>query len=121
VTDFLWVTEMTLYCWDWFERKFILAPVQDQLQWDERVLMKGLRVSKGESVVAEVASGELLICLLRGAMRMKMAGGQLTVRHNEAVIIPKGFSHSAEALEDSFALQMVREQEMSERDCLWGV
>ena len=121
MAEHYWVTEMTLYCWDWFERKFILAPIQDQLQWDERVLMKSLQVGKGESVSAEVASGELLICLLRGAWRMKMAGGHLTVRHNEAVIIPKGFSHSAEALEDSFALQMVREQEASERDCLWGV
>lgn len=112
---------MTLYCWDWFERKFVTAPIQDQLQWDERVLMKSFQVSKGESVIAEVASGELLICLLRGAWQMEMAGSRLTVHDNEAVIIPKGFSHSAEAIEDSFALQMVREQENGERDCLWGV
>jgi quercetin dioxygenase-like cupin family protein len=112
---------MTLYCWDSFERKFMPAPIQDQLQWDERVSMKSLQVSKGESVSAGVASGESLICLLRGAWQVKMAGSQLTVRHDEAVIIPKGFSHSAEAIEDSFALQMVREQETSERDCLWGV
>jgi quercetin dioxygenase-like cupin family protein len=112
---------MTLYCWDWYERKFVTAPIQDQLQWDERVLMKSLQVSKGESVIAEVASGELLICLLRGAWQMEMAGSRLTVHDNEAIIIPKGFSHSAEAIEDSFALQMVRDQETSERDCLWGV
>lgn len=91
------------------------------MKWDERVSVKSLQVSKGDRVSAELASGESLICLLRGAWRMKMAGGQLTVHHNEAVVIPKGFSHSAEAIEDSFALQMVREQETSDRDCLWGV
>jgi hypothetical protein len=45
----------------------------------------------------------------------------LTVRHDEAVIIPSGFSHSAEAIEDSFALQMEDEQEHPSNDSRWAV
>ena len=54
------------------------------------------------------------------AWRMQIANSQLTVRHDEAVIIPSGFSHSAEAIEDSFA-QMEDEQEHSGSDSRWAV
>jgi quercetin dioxygenase-like cupin family protein len=112
---------MTLYCWDSFERRFLPFPVQDHMPSDERVRLTSFQVSKGESLSADVASDELLIYVLRGAWRMKIAGSHLVVRDNEAVIIPSGFGHSAEAIEDSFALRMQREQGAGEGDYMWGV
>ena len=112
---------MKLYCWNSFERKFTSAPIQDYIPPAERVLLMSLEVGKGECVNGPAASGERMICLLRGAWRMKIADSQLIVRRNEAVIIPSGFDHSAEAIEDSFALQMVPEQESDKEDYLWGV
>ena len=111
---------MKLYCWDSFEKKFLPAPDRQQIPSGERVLLKSLEVGKGERISGEAATGELMICMLRGAWRMKIAGSPLTVRNNEVVIIPSGFCHSAEAIEDSFALQMARECEGGE-DYLWGV
>lgn len=114
---------MTLYRWDSVERKF--TPRSAQINMDgggeagERV--RRIHVGKGQRVRAEVASGELLIRVVEGAWRMQIANSQLTVRHDEAVIIPSGFSHSAEALEDSFALQTEDVQEHTAHDSRWAV
>ena len=111
---------MTLYHWDSLERRFLPVPVQDHLPSGERVRMMSLRVEKGERVSAVAASDDQMICLLRGSWRMIIANNELLVRRNEAVVIPSGFDHSLEAIEDSFALRMVREPERDE-ECLWGV
>lgn len=113
--------EMTLYRWDCVERKFRRTSVQNEAPDRGRVLLKRLRVGKGERIRAEVATGELFIRVLEGAWRMQIADSQLTVRHNEAVIIPSGFSHSAEAIEDSFAVQMVDARDHTGPDSLWAV
>ncbi len=102
-------------------REFRPVPAQDYMPSGERVLLMSLHVGKGEQVSGSPVSGERLICLLRGAWRMKIAGNQLVVRRNEAVIIPLGFEHSAEAIEDSLALHIVREQETEDEPPLWGV
>jgi quercetin dioxygenase-like cupin family protein len=109
---------MTLYRWDSVERKFTPTSVQNNMPPGER--LRRLRVGKGQRVRAEVATGELFIRVIEGAWRMQIANSQLTVRHDEAVIIPSGFSHSAEAIEDSFAVQM-EEQEHSANDSRWAV
>ena len=109
---------MTLYRWDSVERKFTPTSVKNNMPPGDRV--RRLRVGKGQRVRAEVATGELFIRVIEGAWRMQIANSQLTVRHDEAVIIPSGFSHSAEAIEDSFALQM-EEQEHPANDSRWAV
>jgi len=110
---------MTLYRWDSVERKFTPTSVQNNMPPGERV--RRLRVGKGQRVRAEVATGELFIRVIEGAWRMQIANSQLTVRHDEAVIIPSGFSHSAEAIEDSFAVQMEDDQEHPAIDSRWAV
>jgi len=110
---------MTLYRWDSVERKFTPTSVRKQIAPGERV--RQLRVGKGQHVRAEVATGYLCIQVIEGAWRMQIADSQLTVRNDEAVIIPSGFSHSAEAIEDSYALQMEDDQEHGGVDSRWAV
>src|SRR5262245_7890842 len=95
--------EMTLYRWNSTKRKFEPTRVKSPILKGEHV--RKLHVEKGQRVRAEVATGELFIRVVEGAWRIQIANSQLTVRHDEAVIIPSGFSHSAVALEDSYALQ----------------
>ncbi len=110
---------MTLYRWDSVKRKFTSSSVGNDMPAGERV--RRLRVGKGQRLHAEVATGELFIRVIEGAWRMQIANSQLTVRHDEAVIIPSGFSHSAEAIEDSLALQTEDEQEHPIQDSRWAV
>jgi quercetin dioxygenase-like cupin family protein len=110
---------MTLYRWDSAERKFRSTSVKRTIKPGEGA--RRLRVEKGQRVRAEVATGDLLIQMIEGAWRMQIANSQLTVRHDEAIIIPSGFSHSALAIEDSFAVQMEDDQEHNIHDSRWAV
>jgi len=108
---------MTLYSWNSTERRFTSTSVQAKMPSGEHV--RPMRVGKGQRVKAEVATGELFIRVIEGAWQMQIANNELTVRNDEAVIIPSGFSHSAEAIEDSLAVQM--ENEPSIHDSQWAV
>jgi mannose-6-phosphate isomerase-like protein (cupin superfamily) len=110
---------MKLYRWDSAERKFMPSSVQADMPPGDRV--RQMHVGKGQRLRAEVATGELFIRVIEGAWRMQIADSQLTVRHDEGVIIPSGFSHSAEAIEDSLAVQMEDDQEQFGRDSRWAV
>lgn len=110
---------MTLYRWDSVERKFTPTNVPSDMPPGERV--RRMHVGKGQRICAEVATGDLCIRVIEGAWQMQIADSRLTVRHDEAVIIPSGFSHSAEAIEDSFALQMEDDQENAGHDSRWAV
>ena len=110
---------MTLYRWDSVERRFTPTSVRSEMPPGERV--RRMRVGKGQRIRAEVATGDLCIRVIEGAWQMQIADSHLTVRHDEAVIIPSGFSHSAEAIEDSFALQMEDDQENAGHDSRWAV
>jgi quercetin dioxygenase-like cupin family protein len=101
---------MKLYQWDTFQNRFTSAACNYSLPAAERVTLSSLQVSKGERVQSGSATAEQMICVLRGAWRLNIAGNQLIVRRNEAVVIPPGFEHTAEAIQDSFALQMIREE-----------
>ena len=110
---------MRVYRWNSSDRKFAPAPAAGDIPSNERVLLQSLEIDKGARIRSEGVTGERMICLLRGSWRMNIADSDLVVRRNEAVIIPSGFDHSAEAIEDSFALQL--ERESAEEDYLWGV
>jgi quercetin dioxygenase-like cupin family protein len=111
---------MTLYRWDSTERRFTPTSVRNEFPTGKRSPLK-LRMNKGQRIRAEVATGELLIRMIKGAWRMQIANSQLTVRNDEAVIIPSGFSHSAEAIEDSVALQTTDDQLQPGEDSRWAV
>lgn len=100
---------MRLYQWNSTERRFLLGAFIDPAAAGERLILMSLEVSKGEQVNGEPTSYQQMICLLKGAWRMNVAGSQLVVRRNEAVMIPPGFRHSAEAIQDSFAIQVMPE------------
>jgi quercetin dioxygenase-like cupin family protein len=109
---------MTLYRWDSAERKF--TQTSDHVKAPSRDARR-MHVGKGERVRAEVATGDLMIQVLEGAWRMEIANNELTVHHDEAVVIPSGFSHSAEAIEDSSAVQTVHDPDYTGDDSLWAV
>ena len=112
---------MTLYRWDWAGRRFTPTSVQSDLAPAGQVLTRQLRVRKGQRTRAEVATGDLLIRVLSGSWRMQIANSYLTVHRDEAVVIPSGFSHSLEAIEDSIAVQMIAEQGHISDESLWAV
>jgi mannose-6-phosphate isomerase-like protein (cupin superfamily) len=104
---------MRLYRWNPVELKFLPSAAAGQAPAGARVLLTGLEMHKGQRVESQATTNERMFCLLRGSWRMNIGDNQLVVRRTEAVIIPPGFRHSAEAIEDSYALQMVSDQDSS--------
>ena len=111
---------MTLYRWDSIERRFTPTLVRSEIHAGKRSPLK-LRMDKGQRIRTEVATGDLFIRMIKGAWRMQIANSQLTVHNDEGVIIPSGFSHSAEAIEDSVALQTTDDQLQPGDDSRWAV
>ena len=111
---------MTLYRWDSVERRFTSTSERIETPPGESS-PRELHTEKGQRIRADVATGDLCITMLKGAWQMQIANSQLTVRDNEAVIIPSGFSHSAEAIEDSVALETSEDQSPSDDDSRWAV
>lgn len=111
---------MTLYRWDSIERRFTSTFVRSELHAGKRSPLK-LQMDKGQRIRTEVATGDLFIRMIKGAWRMQIANSQLTVHNDEGVIIPSGFSHSAEAIEDSVAIQTTDDQLQSSDDSRWAV
>ena len=112
---------MTLYRWDSIERRFVPTSVQSEMPRAEQAQTKQLRVDKGQRTRPEVATGDLLIQVLSGSWKMEIANSHVTVRHDEAIVIPSGFSHSAEAIEDSLAVQMADAPDHTSDESLWAV
>jgi hypothetical protein len=113
---------MTLYRWDSIERRFTPTLVREINAGKRSPLkLQKLRMDKGQRIRTEVATGDLFIRMIKGAWRMQIANSQLTVRNDEGVIIPSGFSHSAEAIEDSVAIQTTDDQLQSSEDSRWAV
>jgi mannose-6-phosphate isomerase-like protein (cupin superfamily) len=110
---------MTLYKWDSFSKKFAPSPLRQHIAKGECVVLKSVEMTKGERLSVEGGS-DRFFCLLSGALRVTTPSGEFIVRDNEAVMIPAGFLHSAEAIEDSRALQLVRKANGAD-DYLWGV
>ncbi|HKV40952.1 MAG TPA: hypothetical protein VJX67_17225 [Blastocatellia bacterium] len=99
---------MKIYRWDSVEQKFTAGFARDDASSTEAVMIHSLQISKGQRLDSTGVDAERMICLLRGSCRMTIAGDDLIVRRNEGVVIPSGVNHSAEAIQDSFAVQMDR-------------
>ncbi len=63
-------------------------------------------LKKGALVPLHVHDGEQMIYVLQGALRIEMAGQDVTVREGEILQVAAGSPHQAEALDDTFVLDV---------------
>lgn len=85
-----------------------LNPLIDrQFVYGERTMLSRLLLRKGANVPIHSHDNEQITCVLEGALRFTMGDGQiLTVRAGEVLVIPSNMPHSAEALEDTWDLDI---------------
>ena len=63
---------------------------------------------KGALVPMHAHEGEQMIYVLQGALRTLVDGEELTVREGEVLQVPAHVPHQAEALDDTFVLDVRR-------------
>jgi quercetin dioxygenase-like cupin family protein len=72
----------------------------------EREMLAQIYMKKGALVPMHKHESEQLTYVLQGAMKFLVAGEEITVREGEVLLIPSWVEHQAEALEDTFELDL---------------
>ena len=72
----------------------------------EREMLVQVYVKRGCLVPMHAHESEQMTYVLQGALRFLVGGEEITVREGEVLHIPSGVEHQAEALEDTFELDV---------------
>ena len=72
----------------------------------ERQMLVQVYLKRGAQVPAHRHASEQLQYVLEGALRCVVGGEEIVVREGEVLVIPAGAHHQAEALADTFALDL---------------
>jgi quercetin dioxygenase-like cupin family protein len=72
----------------------------------EREMLVQVYLKRGCLVPLHTHESEQMTYVLQGALRVHVAGEELTVREGEVLHIPSGVEHQSEALEDTFELDV---------------
>ena len=72
----------------------------------ERQMLVQVYLKRGAHVPAHRHESEQLQYVLEGALRCVVGGDEVVVREGEVLVIPAGVHHQAEALADTFALDL---------------
>ena len=72
----------------------------------DREMIVQVYIKRGCLVPTHVHESEQMTYILQGALRVVVDGEEMTVREGEVLHIPSGVAHQAEALEDTFELDV---------------
>jgi len=72
----------------------------------EREMIVQVYVKRGCLVPMHAHESEQMTYVLQGALKYHVAGEEIIVREGEVLHIPSGVEHQAEALEDTFELDI---------------
>ena len=109
-----------LHRWDEIALEKITEMVSRKIVTGDREMLAQTYLKRGALVPLHSHPSEQMTYVLQGALRFLVEGEEVIVREGEVIHIPSGVPHQAEALEDTFELDVfspVREDwvESSER------
>ena len=108
---------VSLYRWDEIALDKVTEMVARKAIAGERQTIVQVYLKKGTLVPRHSHSSEQMIYVLQGALRTVVDDEELTVREGEVLKVPGGAPHQAEALDDTFVLD-VRQTESEEEASL---
>ena len=95
-----------LHRWDEIALEKITEMVSQKIICGEREMMAQIYLKRGALVPMHTHDSEQMTYVLQGALRLLVDGEELIVREGEVLHIPSGVAHQAEALEDTFELDV---------------
>jgi quercetin dioxygenase-like cupin family protein len=95
-----------LHRWDEIALEKVTEMISRKLVTGEREMLAQIYMKKGALVPVHKHESEQLTYVLQGAMKFFVAGEEITVRDGEVLHIPSWVEHQAEALEDTFELDL---------------
>lgn len=95
-----------LHRWDEIALERITEMVSRKLIAGDREMLAQVYLKRGALVPLHAHESEQISYILHGALRMFVAGEEVTVREGEVLHIPSNVEHQAEALDDTVSLDV---------------
>jgi quercetin dioxygenase-like cupin family protein len=95
-----------LHRWDEIELEKVTEMISRKIVTGEREMLAQIYLKKGALVPMHSHEAEQMTYVLQGALKFLIAGEEITVREGEVLHIPSWVEHQAEALDDTFELDL---------------
>ena len=95
-----------LHRWDEIALEKVTEMLSRKVIVGEREMLVQSYVKRGCLVPVHAHDSEQMTYVLQGALKFVVAGEEITVREGEVLHVPAGVAHHAEALEDTFELDV---------------
>ncbi len=92
--------------WDEIELEKVTEMISRKIVTGEREMLAQIYLKKGAIVPMHQHEAEQMTYILQGALRFLVGGEDVTVREGEVLLIPSNAPHQAEALDDTFELDL---------------
>jgi quercetin dioxygenase-like cupin family protein len=99
-------TRARLQRWDELALEKVTEMISRKVVTGEREMLAQIYLKKGAIVPMHNHESEQITYVLQGALRFLIDGEQITVREGEVLVIPSWLPHQAEALDDTFELDL---------------
>ena len=95
-----------LHRWDEIALDKVTEMISRKIVTGEREMVAQIYLKRGALVPMHSHESEQMTYILQGALRFLIGGQEITVREGEVLHIPSWVPHQAEALEDTFELDL---------------
>jgi quercetin dioxygenase-like cupin family protein len=93
-----------LFRWDEIALEKVTEMVSRKFITGERETMAQVYLKRGAIVPQHAHASEQMTYVLQGALKLLVAGDEITLREGEVLHIKPGVAHQVEALDDTFVL-----------------
>jgi quercetin dioxygenase-like cupin family protein len=97
---------VALHRWDEIALEKVTEMLSRKVVSGEREMLVQVYVKRGCLVPMHAHDSEQMTYVLQGALKFLVGGDEITVREGEVLLIPPGVPHQAEALDDTFELDV---------------
>jgi quercetin dioxygenase-like cupin family protein len=108
-----------LHRWDELALDRVTEMISRKIVTGERQMLAQVHLKRGALVPMHAHESEQMTYVLQGALKVLAGGEEVIVREGEVLHIPSGVEHQAEALDDTFVLDVyspVREDWLKGRE-----
>ena len=100
------MTTVRVHRWDEIALEKITEMISQKIIAGEREMLAQIYLKRGALVPMHSHESEQMTYILQGALKVVVDGEEMTVREGEVLHIPSRIPHQAEALEDTFELDV---------------
>jgi quercetin dioxygenase-like cupin family protein len=100
------MTTATLHRWDEIALEKVTEMMSQKIVAGQRHMLAQTYLKRGAQVPVHAHESEQMTYILQGSLRCVVGGEEIIVREGEVLLIPSQVAHQAEALEDTFELDV---------------